>query len=140
MPTRPKATVVRHPGNRIGLWRTDRVTFLDHRAVPGGPPQVGQVATLSVRTTHSGPPGVWKYEYVTARVTALEGPKCRGVVFAPVYSPVIPPEQLKAGDELVFDAWDLVALADAPTEPDVRQSDTPDRGDQPNRTDGSNGP
>lgn len=111
---------VRPPGNRIGLWRANRVTFDDHRAAPGGPPQVGQVATLSVRTTHAGPPGVWKYEYVAVRVTAIEGQKYRGVVFGPVFAPVVPPEQLKAGDELVFDAWDLVALADdVPAPPTV---------------------
>lgn len=95
-----------NPARRSGLSGS---TFADRRGTPGGPPRVGQVATLSVRAERPGPPAGWRYETLSVRITAADGVAFRGVVIgsAGASGPLAP------GHELTFDGWHVIALADA---------------------------
>ncbi len=98
--------------SRVRLVRFTKDAVRDSRGTPGGPLEVGQIATLSFRTEHGRGPG-HKYEYVEVRVTGRSGRRFRGVVINRVMPELISPEKLSEGMELIFESRNVIGMADA---------------------------
>src|SRR5436309_660670 len=72
----------------------------DRRARPVGPIRIGDIAALSVRTTHGGP--TWKWEYVGVEVTHADRGHFRGEVVQQIHPALFPDDAIRLGSPVAF--------------------------------------
>lgn len=103
--TNPMKLLIRPPSRR---WPHESASLHDLRAEKGGPPEVGQVATLAFRT---GQPR-WPFEYVAVRVAEAARDQFQGEVLHDIIPELTDSEKIRRGVTLVFTAKHIFQLTD----------------------------